>query len=129
MLCLKPWGPHETTLVSQAFRRRGGGVAARSQSAKPNFSNWASGKSCGQATRAGKSSCREAFKTERKKGGVQQTRTDRKDCASRPKILHVLMRKEVACDAIGGGPNARLGAVHEFRSADRTVTRNNPRHR
>jgi hypothetical protein len=84
-----------TLLGGAAARRRGGSVAARCHCAKPKLHNWAAGKSCSQATRAGKGGCREAVERKREEGGVQKTSSDRKDCASRTKILQILMRKEI----------------------------------
>src|ERR1017187_3929728 len=93
--CLLSLGAHATARVHHPSWRRSGSVATRCYCAKPKLHNWASGKSCSQATRAGKSSCREAVEKERKERGVQKTSSDRKDCASRTKILHILMRKEI----------------------------------
>jgi hypothetical protein len=55
----------------------------------------ACGKSCSQDKSGGKSGCREAVERKREEGGVQKTSSDRKDCASRAKIVHIFMRKEI----------------------------------
>jgi hypothetical protein len=86
---------YEAAGISRSSGWRGGRVAARGARAEPKLHNWASGKSCSQATRAGKSSCRETVEKERNERGVQKTSNDRKDCASRAEILHILMRKEI----------------------------------